>query len=70
MGYNPEDFGIQIEEKKDVKPRIEDMTYESSYISKGESQISTATAQREGLQCCIFEMREKNYKISDSEHIV
>ena len=70
MGYNPEDFGIQIGEKKDVKPKIEDMTYESSYLSKNESQISSSTAQRDGLQCCIFEMREKNYKISDTEHVV
>jgi len=37
MGYNPEDFGIQIGEKKDAKPKIEDMTYESSYLSKNES---------------------------------
>ena len=70
MGYNPQNFGIVITEKKDIKPKLEDFSQESSYVSKNESQISINTSQKEKFQFCIFEMREKNYRISDSELVV
>lgn len=37
MGYNPENFGIIITQKKDIKPKLEDFSQKSSYLSKNES---------------------------------